>query len=195
MHQFWHTITKSKTSSSYKFKLDKKKCTIDVEVFCDILQICPRLPNQEFDAPHSDAEIVTFIKELGHNGDIIPITKVHDSILGTLIFVSKSDEYQVYGALLPEGMTNQQMRDSPTYKTYLSFATGAATPRKRNLSKKHAVRRQSVGVQIRDTPGVSVSKKKALAKTDRSKEIELLSEAALLDEAQLKRLSKESNKK
>nr|GEU37370.1 hypothetical protein [Tanacetum cinerariifolium] len=68
MHQFWHTITKIKNSSSYKFELDKKKCTIDVEVFCDILQIYPRLPNQEFDAPPSDKEIVTFIKELGHKG-------------------------------------------------------------------------------------------------------------------------------
>ncbi|GKG51548.1 hypothetical protein Tco_0541932, partial [Tanacetum coccineum] len=47
------------------------------------------------------------------------------SILGPMRFVSKFDEYQVYGALLPEGMTNQQMQDSPAYKTYLAFATGA----------------------------------------------------------------------
>nr|GEU54974.1 uncharacterized mitochondrial protein AtMg00810-like [Tanacetum cinerariifolium] len=65
MHQFWHTVTKIKNSSSYKFKLDKKQFIIDVEVFRDILQICPRLPNQEFDALPSDEEIVTFIKELG----------------------------------------------------------------------------------------------------------------------------------
>ncbi|GKC13308.1 putative ribonuclease H-like domain-containing protein [Tanacetum coccineum] len=32
MHQFWHTIIKIKNSSSYKFKLDKKQCKIDVEV-------------------------------------------------------------------------------------------------------------------------------------------------------------------
>ncbi|GJT35983.1 hypothetical protein Tco_0718458 [Tanacetum coccineum] len=70
MHQFWHTITKTKNSSSYKFELDKKKYTIDVEVFHDILLICPRLPNQEFDAPPSDEEIVTFIKQLGHKSDI-----------------------------------------------------------------------------------------------------------------------------
>ncbi|GJR71101.1 hypothetical protein Tco_0083466 [Tanacetum coccineum] len=38
MQQFLHTITKIKNSSSYKFKLDNKKCTIDVEVFRDILQ-------------------------------------------------------------------------------------------------------------------------------------------------------------
>ncbi|GJW74577.1 hypothetical protein Tco_0133947, partial [Tanacetum coccineum] len=41
----------------------------------------------------------------------------------------ESDEFQVYGALLPEGMTNQQMRDSPAYKTYLAFATGAINSR------------------------------------------------------------------
>nr|GEV42596.1 hypothetical protein [Tanacetum cinerariifolium] len=68
MHQFWHTITKIENSSSYKFKLDKKKCTIDVKVFRNILQICLRLPNQEFDAPPSDEKIATFIKELRHKG-------------------------------------------------------------------------------------------------------------------------------
>ncbi|GKF03622.1 hypothetical protein Tco_0030545 [Tanacetum coccineum] len=76
IHQFWHTINKIKSSSSYKFKLDKKQCIIDVEVFHDILQICPRLPNQEFDAPLLDEEIVTFIKELGNKSDIKFITNV-----------------------------------------------------------------------------------------------------------------------
>ncbi|GKD62101.1 hypothetical protein Tco_1299610 [Tanacetum coccineum] len=76
MHQFWHTITKIKNSSSYKFKLDKKQCKIDVEVFHEILQICPRLLNQEFDAPPSDEETVTFIKELGHKSDIKSIIDV-----------------------------------------------------------------------------------------------------------------------
>ncbi|GJZ69934.1 hypothetical protein Tco_0633484 [Tanacetum coccineum] len=61
-----------------------------------------------------------------------------DSVLGTLRFVSKYDEYQVYRALFPEGMSNQQMRDSPAYKTYLAFATGAATPKKARKFKKLA---------------------------------------------------------
>ncbi|GJW47212.1 hypothetical protein Tco_0078858 [Tanacetum coccineum] len=67
IHQFWHTITKIKDPSLYKFKLDKKRCTIDAEVFRDILQICPKLPNQEFVVPpSSDEDIVSFIKELGY---------------------------------------------------------------------------------------------------------------------------------
>ncbi|GKD60900.1 hypothetical protein Tco_1298409 [Tanacetum coccineum] len=289
--RFLHTITKIKNSSSYKFKLDNKKCTIDVEVFCDILQIYPRLPNQEFDAPPSDEEIVTFIKELGYKGvcleklqvlirsdsqeykfyGVCTTTRIltllnyfgktsyfhidnrdtkkqekiyypiftkaiiyhfisrdksisirnrifmhtvrDDSILGSLRFVSKSDEYQVYGELLPERMTNQQMRDSPAYKNYLAFAIGAATPKKERKFKKHgspskkkdlvaveepvekpvkkpAARRQSASFQIRDTPSVSVSKKKEPAKAERSKGIELLSKAVSLEEAQLKKAIK-----
>nr|GEU59645.1 hypothetical protein [Tanacetum cinerariifolium] len=70
MQQFWFTISKIKDSSSYQFKLDKKKFRIGVEVFHDILQICPRLPNQEFVKPPFDKEIVSFIKEFGYKGDL-----------------------------------------------------------------------------------------------------------------------------
>ncbi|GJY46303.1 hypothetical protein Tco_0435366, partial [Tanacetum coccineum] len=45
-------------------------------------------------------------------------------------------------------------------------------------------------VVIRDTPGVSISKKKAPAKADRGKGIELLSNAALLEDSQLKKAIK-----
>nr|GEX00790.1 hypothetical protein [Tanacetum cinerariifolium] len=106
-------------------------------------------------------------------------------------------------------MTNQKMQNSPAYKTYLAFATRAATPRKARKFKKHAstskkkshvaveeptekpvkkpaTRRHSIGVQIRDTPCVSVSNKKTLKKAKRSKGFELLSKAALLEEVQLK---------
>ncbi|GJZ83808.1 hypothetical protein Tco_0648981, partial [Tanacetum coccineum] len=62
----------------------------------------------------------------------------HDSTLGTLRFIFKSDEYQVYGALLPKGITNQQIRDSPAYNTYLAFATRAATAKKARKFKKLA---------------------------------------------------------
>ncbi|GJS55460.1 retrovirus-related pol polyprotein from transposon TNT 1-94 [Tanacetum coccineum] len=129
-----------------------------------------------------------------------------DTLLGSLKFVSKTEEYQAYGALIPEEMTNQQMQDSPAYKTYLTFTTGATTPKKARKfkkpasplkkktlvvvkepagkpAKKPAARRQSAGVQINYILGVSVSKKKAPAKAERSKGIDLLSEAALLEEA------------
>ncbi|GJV50049.1 hypothetical protein Tco_1440261 [Tanacetum coccineum] len=129
-----------------------------MKVFREIFQICPKLPNQEFDALPSNEEIVSFIKELGHKGDIKSVSDAvvdhmyqpwrtfasiinkseDDNILGLMRFVSKSKDFQVYGALLPEVMTNQKMRNSHAYKTYLAYATGAATPKKARKFKKPA---------------------------------------------------------
>ncbi|GKA88095.1 hypothetical protein Tco_0809859, partial [Tanacetum coccineum] len=268
-----------------KFKLDKKKFQIDTEVFCEILQICPRLPNQDFVKPPSDEEMVLFIKDLGYTGKCDMLSEIYtdqmhqpwrtfvavinrcisgkstgldrlrpsraqilwgmfykknvdfvallwedfmfqadnrdissarkenmpyprftkviinhfiskdktismrnkinlhtirdDSLLGTLKYVSKTEDYQKYGALIPEQMINQAIQDSKEYKIYLSFATEEATPKKAR----------------KDTPDVSMSKKKAPATTDRSKGIDLLSEATLLDYAQMKKVLKQSKMK
>ncbi|GKD70567.1 hypothetical protein Tco_1324657 [Tanacetum coccineum] len=66
MHQFWFTISKIKDSTSYQFKLGKKKFRISVEVFCEILQICPKLPNKSLlnhllmkKLSHSSKKLVT----------------------------------------------------------------------------------------------------------------------------------------
>ncbi|GJY37673.1 hypothetical protein Tco_0424037 [Tanacetum coccineum] len=75
MHQFCFTINK-KESTSYRFKIDKKSYRIDMEVFKEIFQICPKLPTQDFDELTLDEEIVSFIKELGHKGDIKTVTEV-----------------------------------------------------------------------------------------------------------------------
>ncbi|GJZ01801.1 hypothetical protein Tco_0519762 [Tanacetum coccineum] len=123
-------------------------------------------------------------------------------------------------------MTTPKISDSPTYQTYLAFATRAATPKTKRIYKKHdspmikttiisleetplekkyapakkyvsskkPSRKQSTGVQIRDTPGVSVSKKKAPAITDKSKGIDLMSGATLLEDAQMKKVLKWSKR-
>ncbi|GJU74191.1 hypothetical protein Tco_1265596 [Tanacetum coccineum] len=133
-----------------------------------------------------------------------------DSLLGTLKYVSKIDDYQKYGALIPEQKINQAIQDSKAYKTYLDFATRKATPKKarkfkkitsplkkhtlEDVSSKKPSGKKSTGVQIKDTPDVSVSKMKASAKAERSKGIELLSDAALLEEAQLKKALKRSKR-
>ncbi|GJX86480.1 hypothetical protein Tco_0337254 [Tanacetum coccineum] len=57
-------------------------------------------------------------------------TVQHDSILGSLKYVSKTDDYQAYGALILAEMTNLTMWNSPTYKTFLAYATGVITPKK-----------------------------------------------------------------
>ncbi|GKE91049.1 hypothetical protein Tco_1572144, partial [Tanacetum coccineum] len=145
-----------------------------------------------------------------------------ESLLDTLKFVSKTQDYQQYGALIPDDMINQDIKDSQAYKTYYDFATRKVPPMKarkykkvglpsRNLSPakeakpvkkgkrvKRPAKKSTVaptaGVAIRDTPGVSVSKKKAPAKADRSIGIEILSDVALSEAAQLKEATKRSKK-
>ncbi|GJU06273.1 hypothetical protein Tco_1122703 [Tanacetum coccineum] len=74
MHQFWATVTKYKTS--YQFKIDNKKFSVNFEVFRDILNICPRIQGQEFDEPLTEEESLSFILELGHSGEIKYINDV-----------------------------------------------------------------------------------------------------------------------
>nr|GEZ81340.1 hypothetical protein [Tanacetum cinerariifolium] len=132
-------------------------------------------------------------------------------MLGALKFVSKTKDYQKYGALIPNGMINDDIKLSTAYETYLDYATGkvplkkarkfkkTASPKLKTVSAspkestqkgkrvkrpaKKATTALTTGVVIRDTPGKSVSKKKASAKSDRGKVIELLSDAALLEDA------------
>ncbi|GJZ19380.1 hypothetical protein Tco_0555970 [Tanacetum coccineum] len=143
-----------------------------------------------------------------------------DTLLGTLKFVSKIEDYQKYGALIPNEMINQDIKDSKAYKTYLDFATGKATPKKARKFKKvvspskklspvleeepakkpkqakkpakKSTIMPTAGVIVKDTPSVSVTKKKAPAKVDRGKGMDLLSEAALLEATQLKEALKKS---
>nr|GFA30876.1 hypothetical protein [Tanacetum cinerariifolium] len=61
MHQFYNTIKKIRNSDAYNFKLDKKKCRVDTEVFHEIL-------HQEFMELPSEEELLSFIKELGYSG-------------------------------------------------------------------------------------------------------------------------------
>ncbi|GKB51867.1 hypothetical protein Tco_0902620 [Tanacetum coccineum] len=239
-------------------------------------RICPRLPNQEFDAPPSDEEIVTFIKNLGtkvtlnlsqmwllikctNHGE--PLLQSSTSVyLGKLLVLIRSDsqvtntysigtsiswptidnrdhkkQEKIYyprftkviihhfiskdtsisirnkifmhtirdDSVLDAGLSCLQDLSCIRYRSY-KFKKPASPSKKKTLvvveepaeklAKKPATRRQSTGVQIRDTLGVSVLKKKAPANTKRSKGIELLSDAVLLEEAQLKKAIKQSRR-
>nr|GEV86290.1 hypothetical protein [Tanacetum cinerariifolium] len=116
-----------------------------------------------------------------------------DSILGTMRFVSKSKDFQVYGALLPSRMTNQQMWKSTAYKTYLAYGTSEASPKMKRKVKKpssHSNKRALVTIDEEEPKPAKkvIPSKKPTAK--RHKGIELLSDSALLEEAQLKKALK-----
>ncbi|GJZ25046.1 retrovirus-related pol polyprotein from transposon TNT 1-94 [Tanacetum coccineum] len=113
-----------------------------------------------------------------------------------------------------------EVKDSKAYKTYYDFSTGKATPKKARKFKKVAspsrklslvleeepaekpkrakrpAKKSTIvptaGVAIRDTPSKSVPKKKTPAKVDIGKGLDLLSDVALLEVAQLKKTLKKS---
>ncbi|GJU22677.1 hypothetical protein Tco_1156019 [Tanacetum coccineum] len=282
MHQFWNTIKKIGKTDAYEFKLDKKKCRVDTEVFQeDLLTFikelgysgkCDMLSTIRTDQMESRAQVlwamynqknVDYVALLwedfmyqADNREISSARKEHmpyprftkviidhfiskdnsismrnrinlhtardDSLLGALKFVSKTKDCQKYGALIPDGMINDDIKLSTAYKTYLDYATGKVPPKKARKFKKPAspklktipaspkeptqkgkqVKRPakkattalSTGVVIRDTPDKSVSKKIAPTKTDRGKGIELLYDAALLEDAQLKKTLRKSKR-
>nr|GEZ39989.1 hypothetical protein [Tanacetum cinerariifolium] len=66
----------NKHKASYRFKIDNKRFSENVKVFREILNICPRIPGQEFDEPPTEEEALSFIRELGHFGEIKYITDV-----------------------------------------------------------------------------------------------------------------------
>ncbi|GJY32498.1 hypothetical protein Tco_0416967 [Tanacetum coccineum] len=147
-------------------------------------------------------------------------TVLNDTLLGTLKFVSKTQDYQMYRALIPNEIINQDIKDSKAYNNYLDFATGKATPKKARKFNKVALPSKKLspvleeeptekpkrakkppkkytivptaGVIIRDTPSMSMSKKKAPTKVNRGKGMDLLSEATLLEATQLKKTLKKS---
>ncbi|GJU18769.1 hypothetical protein Tco_1146735 [Tanacetum coccineum] len=100
-----------------------------------------------------------------------------DSVLGTLKFVAKREA-------TPKKARKWKKPASPSKKRTLVITEEPA--------KKPAARKQPSGVQIKDTSGVYMSKKKAPEMTERNKGIVLLSEADLLEEVQIKKAIKRS---
>ncbi|GJZ53570.1 hypothetical protein Tco_0608455, partial [Tanacetum coccineum] len=59
-----------------------------------------------------------------------------DSLLGTIRFISRHADSQVYGAILPEAITNQALQDSIAYKTYYAITSRAEPPQTKKSQKK-----------------------------------------------------------
>ncbi|GJW97379.1 hypothetical protein Tco_0179187 [Tanacetum coccineum] len=68
MQEFWVTVTRH--HSSLRFKLNGKSHTLNVDTFRDMLKICPKLPGLKFEEPPLEEDILSFIRDLGHTGEI-----------------------------------------------------------------------------------------------------------------------------
>ncbi|GJR22402.1 hypothetical protein Tco_0970929 [Tanacetum coccineum] len=168
---------------SIRFKMNNKKHIMNLEYFRAMLQICPKLPNQQFKELPFEEAILTFLRDLGHSREIKVITDVNvnklhqpwrsfaaedfvyqvenknvkksnemyyprftkvivnffmtkdqsiprqksvnwhhardDYMFTTIKVVSRHEDTQLYGAILPNELTNEDIRKPErTYKEY-----------------------------------------------------------------------------
>nr|GEX26418.1 hypothetical protein [Tanacetum cinerariifolium] len=75
MQEFWATATVH--HHSIHFKMNNKKRIVSLEYFREMLDICPRIPNQTFDELLFEEEILAFLRYLGYSGEIKMITDVN----------------------------------------------------------------------------------------------------------------------
>nr|GEW52042.1 ribonuclease H-like domain-containing protein [Tanacetum cinerariifolium] len=135
--------------------------------------------------------------------------KIHttkdDSLLGTLKYVSKTKEHQVYEALIRKEILNEDILNSIAYQTYYAYASGAKEPKKaRKFKKPASPKLKTVLVSpkeptkklVKGNKDVSQTKKpstkpkltkqKALVKANKDKGLNVLPTAALSETAQQK---------
>nr|GEV50775.1 hypothetical protein [Tanacetum cinerariifolium] len=102
-----------------------------------------------------------------------------DHMFSTIKLVSRHQNTQHFGALLPIELTNEEIRNSNAYKEYYAIATGAAPPK-----PKASVRRTRSSSDTSITPpttvagpGLTTSQKgKQAAKASKAKSLSALSE-------------------
>ncbi|GJR16615.1 hypothetical protein Tco_0799267 [Tanacetum coccineum] len=75
MQEFWDTDTVH--HHSIHFKMNNKKHIVNLEYFRAMLQICPKLPNQQFEELPFEEAIITFLRDLSHSGEIKVIIDVN----------------------------------------------------------------------------------------------------------------------
>ncbi|GJR23392.1 hypothetical protein Tco_0971919 [Tanacetum coccineum] len=175
----------------------RKRYKLTLEIFKDIFKIFPRVQGQDFDALPTDEEIVSFLRELGHTGEINSLNDVttgldklclsRAQILWDLSL--QKEATQIYGVILLESLTSPEMKETKAYKTYLVSLEEPSRKSKRvKRPTKKSTKATTGGVVIRETHEMSLSKKKEKMTVEKRKGIDLLFEVALTEEARKKSL-------
>ncbi|GJS25212.1 hypothetical protein Tco_0453844 [Tanacetum coccineum] len=241
-----------------------------------MLQICPKLPNQQFEELPIEEAILTFLRDLGHSGEIKTITNVnvnnlhqpwrsfavgmyhkknvdyayllwedfvyqvenknvkksnetyyprftkvivnffmtkdqsiprwnsvnwhYDHMFTTIKDISRHEDTQLYGAILPNELTNEDIRNSKSYKEYYVIASGTEPPKTKAKVKKKQVGSDKTktlptteGKKLKSSAKVAKpAKKKQPAKKTKAKGLTVLSEVALIEAEQIKLATKRS---
>nr|GEU55793.1 hypothetical protein [Tanacetum cinerariifolium] len=116
-------------------------------------------------------------------------------MFSTIKLVSRHQNTQPFGALLPIELTNDEIKNSNAYKEYYAIATGAAPPKPKASARRT---RSSSDTSITlptaaASPRLTASTKgKQTAKASKVKSLYALSEVAMTEAQQLKLVTKRS---
>nr|GEZ16896.1 hypothetical protein [Tanacetum cinerariifolium] len=197
MQVFWATTTFH--HHAIRFMMDNKKNIVNLQSFRDMLHICLRVHGQSFAEPSFEEETLAFIYFLGHSATIRMLSDVNINkdyhMFSTIKLVSRHQNTQQFGALLPIKLTNEEIRNSNAFKEYYAIATGAAPPK-----LKASVRKTGSSSDTSITPPTTTAsprltifaKGKQTAKASKAKSLSALSEVAMMEAQQLKQVTKRS---
>nr|GEX11276.1 hypothetical protein [Tanacetum cinerariifolium] len=177
---------------------EKKKFDLNLEIFKDIFHICPRVHGQNFNELSTDEDIMSFFKELGHTREIKSITDVvvdqmHQPWRNFATIINRSLSGNTIGVTPPKKESKFKKPASP--KLFTVIVSSEEPTRKSKRVKRPAKKSTNVpiaGVVMRETLMMSLSKKKEKVSVEKCKEIDLLYEVALTEEAQYEEVRKKS---
>ncbi|GJR13769.1 hypothetical protein Tco_0796421 [Tanacetum coccineum] len=123
-----------------------------------------------------------------------------DHMFTMIKVVSRHEDTQLYGAILPNELTNEDIRNSESYKEYYAIASGAEPPKTKASVKNKQVGSDKTKTSL-TTKGKRLktsakeakpTKKKQPTKTSKAKGLTVLSEVALTEAEQIKLATKRS---
>ncbi|GKC51096.1 hypothetical protein Tco_1073841, partial [Tanacetum coccineum] len=110
-----------------------------------------------------------------------------DPMFTTINVISRNEAKQLYGAILPVTLTNEDIRNSESYKEYYARASGTIPPKTKGSKKK-----ADTDTIPKLKPPTAPKEKKSGKGKLRSAELEKISEADLTEAEQLKIIIKRS---
>ncbi|GJX95598.1 hypothetical protein Tco_0351396 [Tanacetum coccineum] len=163
------------------FKMKNKKHIVNLKYFKEMLQICPKLPNQQFEELPFEEAILTFLNDLGHSGEIKMITDANVNKL--------HQPWKSFAAVINKCLSE-----------YYAIASGAEPPKTKASVKKKQVRSDKTktppttkGKRLKTSAKAAKSaKKKQPANTSKVKGLTVLSEVTLTEAEQMKLATKRS---
>nr|GEZ43927.1 hypothetical protein [Tanacetum cinerariifolium] len=240
MQEFWATVIVH--HHSIRFKMDNKKCIVNLEYFREMMYICPRFPGQTFDELLFEEEILAFLRFLGHSEEIRKLingmyhkknidfayllwedfvyqvehkdakksnemyyprfTKIiihyfmtkdpsiprrnkvnwhyvrDDQMFTNIKLVSRHQNIQQFGVMLPVELTNEDIRNYEAYKEYYVIASEAAPPKtKARFGKTKSSSNTTITPPTTACTRILISAKgKQPAKSSKAKGLIMLSE-------------------